>query len=140
MPVVLIADLDRDLCDLYRRFFSDQGWQVQISGGSLECLAQLRQRPPHLLILDLDLPWGGADGLLAVMRDDPDLARVPVILTSTEVPPEALAGLVSPPVVQTLCKPFSLTVLLETVGPGLGKGQPVSRKESCTLTALRPCS
>jgi hypothetical protein len=55
------------------------------------------------------------------MRDDPSLARVPVILTSTEASPEAVSGLVSPPVVQALWKPFSLTALLEIVRSGLAK-------------------
>jgi DNA-binding NtrC family response regulator len=139
-PAVLIADADRDLCDLYRQFFSRHGWQVRTSGGGFECLAQLRQSLPHLLILDLRLPWGGADGLLAVMRDDPGLARVPVILTSTEASPEALAALTSPPVVRALWKPFSLTALLEIVRSGLGKGQPVPREESRERASSGRCS
>jgi DNA-binding NtrC family response regulator len=128
-PSVVIADADRDQCDLYRQFFSYHSYQVHTSGGGFECLAQLRQFSPHLLILDLRLPWGGADGVLAVMRDDFCLARVPVVLTSTEASPEALSGLVSPPVVQALWKPFSLTALLEIMSPALKKGRPVSRKD-----------
>ncbi|MBI3461505.1 MAG: response regulator [Planctomycetes bacterium] len=129
VPTILIADVDRELCELYRQFFSHHAWQVQTSGGGLECLARLRQSSPHVLILDLQLPWGGADGLLAVMRGDPSLAHIPVILTSTEAPLEGLSGLVSPPVVQALWKPFSLTALLEIVRSGLGKREPLSRKE-----------
>jgi CheY-like chemotaxis protein len=127
---VLIADANRELCDLYRRFFSHHGWQVRTSGAGFECLAQLRQCSPDLLMLDRLLAWGGADGVLAVMREDPSLARIPVILTSTEAFSEALSGLVSPPVVQVLWKPFSLTVLLKIARSGLGKGEFVSRKES----------
>jgi CheY-like chemotaxis protein len=129
-PAVHIADADGELRDLFRRFFSHHGWQVRASGGGVECLAQLRQASPQLLILDLALTWGGADGLLAVMRDDPGLARIPVVLTSAEASPEALSVLVSPPVVQALWKPFSLTALLEIVRPGLGNAGPVSRRES----------
>ena len=121
-PAVLIADADWDLCDLYWRFFSHRGWQVRTSGAGLECLTQLRQCSPHLLILDLRLPWGGADGLLAVMRDDPGLARIPVILTSTEAFPEALSSLISPPVVKVLWKPFSLTALFDIMCSELRKG------------------
>jgi DNA-binding NtrC family response regulator len=120
---VHIADADRELCDLYGRFFSHHGWQVQTSGGGLECLAQLRQCLPNLLILDFHIPWGGADGLLAVMCSDPALARVPVVLTSTETSAEALSRLVSPPVVRTLGKPYSLTALLNIVCSELGNRQ-----------------
>ncbi len=122
-PVVLIADADQELCGLYRRFFSHHGWQVRTSGGGLECLAQLRQCSPHLLMLDRQLAWGGADGVLAVMRDDPCLARIPVILTSTDASAEALSDLVSPPVVQALWKPFSMKALLEIVSFRIGNGR-----------------
>jgi two-component system phosphate regulon response regulator PhoB len=138
-PAVLIADADSDLCDLYRRFFSRHGWQVRTSAGGLECLAQLRQALPQLLILDWHLPWGGADGLLAVMRDDPGLARVPVILTSTEASPEVLPKVVSSPVVQALEKPFSLTVLLDLVRSRLGQALPAARTASRGAPAPDSC-
>jgi CheY-like chemotaxis protein len=121
-PAVLIADADAELCDLGRRFFARHGWLARTAGGGVDCLAQLRQLSPQLLILDLALPWGGADGLLAVMRDDPGLARIPVVLTSVDASsPEALSGLVSPPVVQALREPLSLMALLEIVRPASGK-------------------
>jgi CheY-like chemotaxis protein len=124
MRGLLIAETDRDLCDLYDRLFTHHGWQVRTSNGALDCLTQLRQHLPQLLILDGQLPWGGAEGLLAVMRDDPSLARIPVILTTTEAAPEAESGSAPPPVVQTLWKPFSLAVLLELVRSELENGQP----------------
>jgi DNA-binding response OmpR family regulator len=74
-PAVLIADADSELCDLHRRFFSLHGWLARAAGDSVECLSQLRQFSFQLVILDLALPWGAADGLLAVMRDDPGLAN-----------------------------------------------------------------
>jgi len=110
---VFLADGDQDLCDLYRLYFSRSGWRVETSGDGIECLAQLRQSTPQVLILDLQLLWGGADGLLSVMRDNAALAEIPVILTSTDTLPDAYSSLTSPPVVQALGKPFSLTVLLE---------------------------
>ncbi len=111
-PTVLIADADADLCDLYRRFFSRHGWQVQLSRDGVECLGRLRDGSPGFLILDLQLKWGGADGLLEIMRDDPCLASVPVVLTSTTAQPETFPQLTLSPVVQVLEKPFSFSALL----------------------------
>jgi DNA-binding NtrC family response regulator len=139
-PTVLIADADQELCDLYRRFFSRHGWQVRTFREALTCLTQLRQDSPQLLILDLSLPWGGADGLLAVMRDDPGLARVPVVLTSTTAYAETLSCLVSPPVVWALVKPISLTALLEFMRAKLGNRQPGRRNESRHLASPGICS
>ena len=120
-PAVLIADTDTDLCDLYRRFFSYHGWQVQISGGGLECLAQLRRFTPDLLILDEQLPWGGAEGVLDVMREEPRFEYVPVILTFTAALPDSPSDLMVPPVVQTLPKPFSFAALLEIMRSVMGR-------------------
>jgi CheY-like chemotaxis protein len=140
MPDVHIADADGELCDLYRRFFRHHGWQVQTAAGGLECLAQLREGSPNLLILDSQLPWGGADGVLAVMRDDPGLARVPVVLTSTGACPEFDAGLASPPVIHALWKPFSLTALLALVGTELGTERQALTTDSCIRNSPRFCS
>jgi DNA-binding response OmpR family regulator len=126
-PTVLVADADTEMCDLYRRFFAYHGWQVRTSGGGFECMAQLRQFSPHLLILDLQLPWGGADGVLAVMRDEASLV-VPVILTSIEASSDAPPDLLSPPVVQALWKPFSLTNLLEIMCSAMEAGHTISRR------------
>jgi DNA-binding NtrC family response regulator len=126
---VLIADSDQDLCDLYGPFFTRQGWNVQTSAGGLECLSHLRRCIPQLLILDLQLPWGGADGLLAIMRADPALSRVPVILTSAEPSLETLSRPTSPQVVQALSKPFSLTDLVDIVCTRFGNVEPVTRTE-----------
>ncbi len=114
-PSVLIADADGDLCELYRRFFSHLGWRVQTSGEGLACLAELRKDSFQLLILDRDVPWGGADGVLAIMREDPKLARVPVVLTVAAASRGVLVGLAAPPVVRAVAKPFSLNALLEVV-------------------------
>jgi len=125
-PTLHVADADRDLCDLYRRFFSYHGWQVRTSGGGLECLAQLRRFSPDLLILDEQFPWGGAERVLDVMRSEARFTHVPVILTLTGAFPDRLAGLVSPPVVQALCKPFSFTALLEIMRSAMETAQTVS--------------
>jgi DNA-binding NtrC family response regulator len=139
-PSVLIADADAELCDLYRQFFSHHGWQVRTSGGGLECLAQLSEFSPRLLIVDVALPWGGADGLLAVMRDDRGLARIPVILTSTGGFPEGLSSLMSLPVVKVLWKPVSLTALFDIVCSELKKRRRAWRMESGSLPSDGLCS
>lgn len=120
-PVVFAADGDQDLNDLYRLFFMRHGWRVEVCSDGLECLARLRRETPQVLVLDLQLLWGGADGLLAVMRDHPVWSEVPVILTSTDVLPDGASSFASPPVVQALAKPFSLSQLLDSARAQLQK-------------------
>jgi CheY-like chemotaxis protein len=110
-PLLLIAEGDDTLIDLFRQYCSRCGYDVETAAGGLECLRKLRRSSCQLLVLDVDLPWGGGDGVLALMREDPRLARIPVILISTTV----RSDLVAPPVVHALRKPFLLNALLERV-------------------------
>ena len=113
MPTVLCADADRELRDVYVWLLSSYGFRVETADDGLECLAKLRQFVPDLLLLDLELPWGGGDGVLEVMRGNPSLLPARVVLTSSVAPAHVLDGLVSPPAVQALAKPFQLSALVE---------------------------
>ena len=52
---LLIADGDAELCDLYRRFLAERGYEVGSSSNGLDCLRKLRQVTPAALVLDLEL-------------------------------------------------------------------------------------
>jgi DNA-binding response OmpR family regulator len=62
---LLIAEGDAELCDVYRRFFARQGFDVETASDALDCVEKLRRVPPAVLVLDWELRWGGGDGVLA---------------------------------------------------------------------------
>jgi CheY-like chemotaxis protein len=113
MPTVLLAEADRELRDAYQWFLSHRGFQVETADNGLDCLAKLRRLVPDLLILDLELPWGGGDGVLSFVRENPRLLPKRVVLTSAVASPDVLGCLASPPAVQVVTKPFPLSALLE---------------------------
>jgi DNA-binding response OmpR family regulator len=112
---LMIADGDAELCDVYRAFFTKLGYEVETASGGLDCLEKLRRVTPAVLVLDLDLPWGGGDGVLAWMREGSAAAGIPVVLTSTAGYPEDRAEHIEAPVVEYLAKPFALAALLDSV-------------------------
>jgi DNA-binding response OmpR family regulator len=131
---LLIAQGDAALCDLYRQFLAEHGYAVETSSDGLDCLRKLRQVTPAALVLDLELRWGGGDGILAWLREAIPAHGIPVILTATAGYPHALAGFVEPPVVDYLPEPFALTALLEKVRAAVaGKvsGEPSNRHRDC---------
>ena len=65
---VLIADQDVELAKLYGRFLADQGLTTETAEHGLECLGKVRQQNPQILVLDYELPWGDAKGVLACLR------------------------------------------------------------------------
>ena len=84
---VLMADPDVSFSRLYRGPLARQGLEVVTAFSGLECIDRLRGFPPDLLLLEPQLPWGGGDGILAMMGEASWLASVPVmILTSCQDP------------------------------------------------------
>lgn len=80
IPVrVLIADPDEYLVDSYRTCLEQHGFEVLVATNGLECVERLRNSAPDVLVLEPALPWGGGDGVLAMMREEPDVPRIPVI-------------------------------------------------------------
>src|SRR5438067_11067086 len=67
---LLIADGDAELCDLYEMFLTECGYEVEAASDGLDCLRKLRQVIPAVLVLDLELRWGGGDGVLARLREE----------------------------------------------------------------------
>lgn len=82
---VLMADPDESLSSMYQEPLAQEGIEVVTAFSGIECVAGLREHVPDLLVLEPQLPWGGGDGVLAMMGDVPRLATIPVmILTSCQ--------------------------------------------------------
>ena len=133
---LLIADRDAELCELFRRYLTERGYEVETSTDGLDCLAKLRQVTPAALVLDLELLWGGGDGVLAWLREESSAPRIPVLLTATAAHPRNIAAFNEPPVVDYLPKPFALAGLLERICSAVGPmGQEGARKASFVPTS-----
>jgi DNA-binding response OmpR family regulator len=112
---LLIADGDVELCDVDRKFLASEGFDLETASDGLDCVEKLRRVPPAVLVLALELRWGGGDGVLAWLREQGADSGVSVILTYTAGNPPHLAAFAEPPVVDHLCKPFDLSALLQRV-------------------------
>lgn len=109
---VLIAEGDVELRGICRNFLSDRGFAVETASDGMDCLAKLRHVSPAILVLDRELRWGGADGVLAWIREQRFHSELAVVLTATA---NASPDTIESPVVRLLSKPFTLTALLESV-------------------------
>jgi CheY-like chemotaxis protein len=74
----LVADPDESLLGSYRESLAAAGFAVATATTGLECLAHLHRWAPDVLVLGDELPWGGGAGVLALMAEEPDVAKVPV--------------------------------------------------------------
>jgi DNA-binding response OmpR family regulator len=121
---VLIADPDESLLAEYRGFLSREGFKVVTVLTGLECAARLRERVPDVLVLEPQLPWGGGDGVLAMMREVPDLAIVPVVLLTSCRDPHVLDRLAPFPISDYQVKPLAADRLARRISTCLDDRRP----------------
>jgi len=81
-PEVLIAEDDLALLDVMERQLQRTGLFVRHATTGEQAIALVRGRLPSLLVLDVSLPRGDAFDVLAVLRRDPLLAGLPVLVYS----------------------------------------------------------
>jgi len=80
---ILIAIANRSLLASYCDVLLNDGYVVAAATDGISCLSLLHGSMPQLAIIDRALPWGGGDGVIAVMRQKWRSVRVPVIALTT---------------------------------------------------------
>ena len=86
--VVLASGDDRVRAAGRARLAAD-GWEVATACDGLECVVHLRQAGAEVVVLDANLLWGGADGVLEHIADGAPPA-IPVVFLGN--PPHRPAG------------------------------------------------
>ena len=117
---LLATDPDPVLLQIYRAYFPYFGFDVVTAGNGLECLELLYDFLPDVLILSLELTWGGAEGVLAIVREETAMRPIPVVLTFDQINRLKAVKHLLPPVVKLLEKPFRLNDLQACVEAALG--------------------
>src|SRR3954464_5656882 len=79
---VLIVDDDDSVRDLFARALVGQGFAVRSAAGGQEALQLIAHDLPRLIVLDLMMPGINGIELLATIRQQPQTAAVPVVVTT----------------------------------------------------------
>ncbi|QEL16620.1 hybrid sensor histidine kinase/response regulator [Limnoglobus roseus] len=82
-PTVLVVDDSLTTRTLEKSILEVHGYTVRIAVDGMEALAALRTELPDLVITDVEMPRLNGFGLLAEMKKDPRLARLPVIVVTS---------------------------------------------------------
>jgi DNA-binding NtrC family response regulator len=115
-PRVLIADADGEWLSICERGLCESGFTVETVRDGLACLARLERGPdPDVLVLELEMPWGGGDGVLASLRETANAPGQRVVVITGRAPADVLSERTGIPSSHCLRKPFHLDALLNLV-------------------------
>ena len=112
---VLVADPDQYLWTAHCAFLKEHGILATHVTSGLECIRQLRSNDWDMLIIDPSIPWGGGDGVLALMNEDPCMSNVPVIVLTAVTDQRILYRMAPFRIADVRSKPLSRTQLLEGI-------------------------
>ena len=79
---ILFVDDSRLVQEIYRQRLTQERFRVLVAGGGLEALRILSRETPDLILLDLLMPDVDGYRILEVVKREPRLSAVPVIIFS----------------------------------------------------------
>lgn len=79
---LLLVEDDPFLSSLLKARLAKEGFEVSYAADGEEALEMVRKEKPDLVLLDLILPKKSGFEVLEIMRDDPRLIKLPVMIVS----------------------------------------------------------
>src|SRR5687768_12780298 len=107
MAVIVTADDDPDIRDVIARVLEGAGHTVIAVSDGASAVTQARAVRPDLVLLDGQMPPGmsGFEACRA-LRDDDELAGIPVVMVTGSMPPDQVRQQV-PHAREVVAKPFT---------------------------------
>ncbi|WP_224095185.1 PAS domain S-box protein [Nostoc sp. MS1] len=110
-PLILLCDDDPSVRDVVQVILEKQGYRVMTVGSGQEAVEQATVNRPDAIILNLMMPQMDGWETLALLKQQPDIKNVPVIIlsglapnNSKELPHDVSDWIIKPPNVKLLCQ------------------------------------
>ena len=82
---ILVVDDDKEVVRLMRAYLEQAGYQVLMAFNGETAVHMLRREKPDLMLLDLMLPDRDGWDITRLVRGDPTLAHIPIIMLTARV-------------------------------------------------------
>jgi CheY-like chemotaxis protein len=112
---ILVADDEPEVVDLVRIVLDQEGYVVLSAGDGDKALTTIQTERPDLVLLDVRMPKMSGLTVLRYLREDPELATIPVIMLSVVTSYPEVRSALQRGAVAYLSKPFELRELVRLV-------------------------
>ena len=120
---ILIVEDHPTMREAMRLVLEHEGFEIREASDGPAALTMVRQEPPDLVFLDLNIPGMSGAEVLRELKSDPSTKGVRVIIV-TATGEEERGGVLRLGADEYFTKPFSPTALLRTVESVLGDAHP----------------
>ena len=118
---ILVIEDDVDFRNLLRIHLSLAGYALEVAEDGVEGGNALLERPPDLVLSDLNMPFLNGFELLSLMRTDERTAAIPVILLSGRRDDDTVSKAMDLGAADFMTKPVTREDLLESIRACLAK-------------------
>ena len=80
---ILVIDDDPELLETAAQLLAHRGFRVVTHRESFNRLNAVRLHRPDLVLVDVNMPFVPGDEIVKLLKDDPDLRDIPVLLFSS---------------------------------------------------------
>ncbi|MEE9388410.1 MAG: sigma-54 dependent transcriptional regulator [Paracoccaceae bacterium] len=115
MGDILIVDDERDIRELVSDILRDEGYTTRLAANSDECMDEISNDPPAMMVLDIwlkDSEMDGIDILKTVKSDNPE---IPVVIISGHGNIEIAVAAIKQGAYDFIEKPFNIDQLLVVI-------------------------
>jgi CheY-like chemotaxis protein len=118
MKTILIVEDEFAIADMLDAVLEDEGYRIILASNGQEGLHRALEVRPDLVICDIMMPVMDGRIMAQIMRDDPVLRSVPIIMMSAAKDAETDALLGEIPFIS---KPFELELLFKLIDKCISK-------------------
>ena len=114
-PKILAVDDSKTVRNLARNALSAWECDVSEAANGFNALFAMEQSLPDLILLDVNMPVMGGLEMLTLLKSNPKLQTIPVIILASPTDHAVMPRLTALGVNGTLMKPFNEAALLEKI-------------------------
>lgn len=123
MAKIWLVDDDRTLAHLTKVVLVKNGYEVEVFHEARKAIDEAKKQKPDLILMDMMLPKFSGEQAIKELRNNPDLAQIPVIILTGLLSPQEYSEMtriaIDGKVYKTLCKPYEVDELLKMVKESL---------------------
>jgi two-component system aerobic respiration control protein ArcA len=81
---ILVIDDDETMRNALKRIFEAEGYRVLVAADGTQLSTVMDESPLELIVLDIGLPWINGFELCKLLKENPDLKKIPLVFISAK--------------------------------------------------------